>query len=109
MQEYQLIDKVLVYLVKCYKDSNNISNTSFKDVAANFTDIEESELITSINKLKSDGFLELMYYDSKTFTIYVNDSVIIQMDEDEFNSKGYYSYNEIADIIMPKKRRKRKK
>lgn len=105
MQTLELVDKLLIYLLKSYKDNNNTSNVSFADVTKKFTDYEESQLIEAVTKLKIDGFLEVMYYNSKPGSIFVKLSALRQMNENVFKSKGYTIYKEIMDIIIPPKRR----
>ena len=105
MQALKLVDKLLIYLLKSYKENNNTSNLSFVDISKKFTDYEEVQLIEAITKLKTDRFIEVMYYNSKPGSIFVKLSAFSQMNENVFNSKGYTIYKEIMDIVVPPKRR----
>ncbi|MEX1377209.1 MAG: hypothetical protein AB1Z23_07010 [Eubacteriales bacterium] len=105
MKTLNLTDKVLIYLLENYKRNNNSSNASFAAVASNFSKHEESQLIDAVTKLKTDGFIEIMYYDSKPGSIFVMLSALRQTKEDAFAEKGYNSYSEIMNIILPSKKK----
>jgi len=105
METLNLADKVLIYLLESYKRNNNSSNASFSAVTKNFSEYEESQLINAVTKLKTDGFIEIMYYNSKPGAIFVMLSALRQINEDAFADKGYNSYSEIMCIILPSKQR----
>ena len=104
MEILNLTDKVLIYLLESYKRNNNSSNASFSAVAKNFYEYEESQLINAVTKLKTDRFIEIMYYNSKPGAIFVMLSALRQIKEDTFIQKGYNSYSDIMDIILPYKK-----
>ena len=105
MEKMNLTDKVLIFLLESYKRNINSSNAAFSTVAKNFYEHEESQLINVVTKLKADGFIEIMYYNSKPVAIFVMLSALRQTSEDTFAKKGYNSYSEIMGIILPSKQR----
>jgi len=105
METLNLADKVLIYLLESYKKNSSSSNSAFAAVTKNFSENEESQLIEAVNKLKADGFVEVMYYNSNPGSIFVKLSALRQIGESAFADKGYNSYNQIMNIILPSKKR----
>lgn len=105
METLNLADKVLIYLLESYKKNSNSSNAAFTAVTKNFSENEESELIEAVNKLKTDGFIEVMYYNSNPGSIFVKLSSLRQIGEGAFIDKGYNSFKQIMDVILPSKKR----
>lgn len=105
MKTLRLTEKILLYLLKSYIDNNNSSNARFTDITKNFPDYKEIEMIDAVSKLKDDGFLEIMYYNSKPGSIFVKVSKLREISELSFTSKGYDIYSSVMDMIKPHKKR----